>query len=64
MPATAANFLAPLLERVRSGVDAVAAAVRAGTLRVDHELHLAPLAADDEDPEVSKLRHRLDQRIG
>ena len=33
-------------------------------LRVDDELHLAPLVADDEDPEVTKLRHRLDQRIG
>jgi hypothetical protein len=64
MPAKAANFLAPLLERVRTGVDAVVAAVRAGTLRVDDELHLAPLPADDEDPEVSKLRSRLDQRIG
>ena len=31
----------------------------------DHpELHLAPLAAEDEDPEVTKLRSRLDQRIG
>ena len=25
---------------------------------------LAPLAAEDEDPEVTKLRSRLDQRIG
>ena len=64
MPAKAANFLAPLLERVCTGVDAVAAAVRAGTLRVDDELHMAPLALDDEDPEVTKLRSRLDQRIG
>ena len=64
MPAKAANFLAPLLERVRVGVDAVAVAVRAGTLRVDDELHLAPLAADEEDPEITKLRSRLDQRIG
>ena len=38
--------------------------VRAGTLRVDEELRLAPLAADDEDPEITKLRCRLDQRIG
>ncbi|ABM96848.1 putative TnpA family transposase (plasmid) [Methylibium petroleiphilum PM1] len=64
MPAKAANYLAPLLERVRAGVDAVATAVRTGALRVDDELHLAPLAADDEDPEVSRLRSRLDQRIG
>lgn len=53
MPVKAGNFLAPLLERVRAGVDAVAAAVRTGTLRVDDELHLAPLVADDEDPEVT-----------
>lgn len=64
MPTTASTFLAPLLERVRAGVDAMAAAVRTGALRVDDELHQAPLAADDEDPEVTKLRHRLDQRIG
>jgi TnpA family transposase len=64
LPAKASDFLAPLLARVRAGVDAVAAATRAGALRVDDELHLAPLAADEEDPEVVKLRSRLDQRIG
>ena len=64
LPAKAAPFLAPLLERVRAGVDAVATAVRAGALRVDDALHLASLAAEDEDPEVSRLRSRLDQRIG
>jgi TnpA family transposase len=64
LPAKAADFLAPLLERVRAGVDAVAASTRAGVLRVDDQLHLAPLAADEEDPEVAKLRARLDQRIG
>jgi hypothetical protein len=64
LPARPSEFLAPLLERVRAGVDAVATAARAGTLRVDDELHLAPLAADEEDPEVIKLRARLDQRIG
>lgn len=64
MPAKAENCLAPLLERVRAGVDAVPVAVRTSALRVDDELHLAPLAADDEGPEVTKLRSRLDQRIG
>ena len=64
LPAKASDFLAPLLARVRAGVDAVAAATRAGLLRVDDELHLAPLAADEEDPQVTKLRTRLDQRIG
>jgi TnpA family transposase len=56
LPAKASDFLAPLLARVRAGVD--------GLLRVDDELHLAPLAADEEDPQVTKLRTRLDQRIG
>ena len=64
LPAKASEFLNPLLERVRAGVDAVAKAARAGTLRVDDELHLSPLAADEEDPEVTQLRSRLDQRIG
>jgi TnpA family transposase len=57
LPAKASDFLTPLLARVRTGIDAVAAATRVG-------LHLAPLAAEDEDPEVTKLRSRLDQRIG
>ena len=64
LPAKASDFLTPLLERVRAGVDAVAKAALAGTLRVDDELHLVPLAADEEDPEVTQLRSRLDQRIG
>jgi len=64
LPTKASDFLAPLIARVRMGVDAVAAAARAGALRVDDELHLSALAADEEDPEVIKLRARLDQRIG
>ena len=64
LPAKASEFLAPLLERVHAGVDAVAAAARAGDLRVDDELHLASLAADEEDPKVTRLRSQLDQRIG
>jgi hypothetical protein len=34
----------------------MAAAAQAGTLRVDDELHLTPLAAEEEDPQVAKLR--------
>jgi TnpA family transposase len=64
LPTRAADFLRPLLERVRTGVDAVAAAARAGTLRVDDELHLSPLPADEESPEVATLRDQLDQQIG
>jgi hypothetical protein len=43
---------------------AAADAGRGGTLRVDEELHLAPLAAEEEDPEVANLRTALDRRIG
>jgi TnpA family transposase len=64
LPTQATDFIAPLLERVRVGVDAVATAARAGTLRVDDELHLSPLPADEESPEVSTLRDELDQQIG
>jgi TnpA family transposase len=64
LPGKAATFLKPLLARVTAGVDAVAAAVRSGVLRVDDELHLSPLPAEDEDPEVTKLRTALDHRIG
>jgi hypothetical protein len=64
LPTQATDFLAPLLERVRAGVDAVAAAARAGTLRVDDELHLSPLPADGESPELEEFRARLDRQIG
>ena len=64
LPANAATFLKPLLAKVRAGVDAVAAAARSGALRVDDELHLSVLPAEDEDPEVIKLRAKLDLRIG
>ncbi|MDN8056795.1 Tn3-like element IS1071 family transposase [Burkholderia multivorans] len=64
LPSKAATFLKPLLARVTAGVDAVAAAARSGVLRVDDELHLSPLPAEDEDPEVTKLRAALDHRIG
>jgi len=64
LPGKAATFLKPLLARVTAGVDAVAAAARSGVLRVDDELHLSALPAEDEDPEVTKLRTALDHRIG
>ena len=64
LPSKAATFLKPLLARVTAGVDAVAAAARSGVLRVDDELHLSPLPAEDEVPEVTKLRAALDHRIG
>src|SRR3546814_17330318 len=42
----------------------VAVAARSGVLRVDEELHLSVLPAEDEDPEVIKLRAKLDLMIG
>ena len=64
LPAKASTFLAPLLTRVRAGVAAVATAARQGTLRVDDELHLTAMPAEDEDPKVIQLRAQLDQRLG
>ncbi|MEI8171753.1 MAG: Tn3 family transposase, partial [Rhodoferax sp.] len=64
LPGKAATFLKPLLERVTAGVEAVAAAARSGVLTVDDELHLSALPAEDENPEVTKLRTALDHRIG
>ncbi|MEO7128284.1 MAG: Tn3 family transposase [Rhodoferax sp.] len=64
LPTKASTFLAPLLARVRVGVAAVATAAREGTLRVDDELHLSAMPAEDEDPKVIQLRAQLDQRLG
>jgi len=64
LPTKAAEFLDPLLARVKAGVDSVADAARRGLLRVDDDLHLTALPADEEDPEVIKLRAKLDHRIG
>jgi hypothetical protein len=57
-------YLEPLIERAQAGVAAVAKAVEAGELRIDDELHLTPLAAEEEEPELVKLRAALDHRIG
>jgi TnpA family transposase len=64
LPTDATRFLEPLAERAQAGLAAVAAAAEAGELRVDDELHLTPLAAEEEDPELAKLRTALDRRIG
>jgi TnpA family transposase len=64
LPAKASTFLAPLLSRVKAGVAAVALAAREGALRVDDELHLTAMPAEDEDPKVIQLRAQLDQRLG
>jgi hypothetical protein len=42
----------------------VAKAVEAGEVRIDDELHLTPLAAEAQEPELIKLRAALDHRIG
>ena len=64
LPIDAAVFLEPLIERAKAGVAAVAQAAHAGELSIDEELHLTPLAAEEEDPRVGKLRAALDHRIG
>ena len=63
LPTKPAAFLEPLLARVRTGVDAVAEAARSGILRIDDDLHLPVLPADDEDLEVTKLRATLNHHI-
>ncbi len=60
----AESYLEPLIERAQAGVAAVAKAVEAGELRIDDELHLTPLAAEEEEQELVKLRAALDHRIG
>jgi hypothetical protein len=64
LPKRAEVYLEPLIERAQAGVAAVARAVEAGELRIDDELHLTPLAAEEEEPELVKLRAALDHRIG
>jgi hypothetical protein len=64
LPKRAELYLEPLIERAQAGVAAVAKAVEAGELRIDDELHLTPLAAEEEEPELVKLRAALDDRIG
>jgi hypothetical protein len=64
LPKSAEVYLEPLIERAQAGVAAVAKAVEAGELKVDDELHLTPLVAEEEDPELVKLRAALDHRIG
>ena len=64
LPTDAAAFLEPLAEQAQAGLAAVAAAAESGALRVDDELHLAPILTEEEDPELAKLRSALDRRIG
>jgi TnpA family transposase len=64
LPTDADRFLEPLVERAADAAQAVAEAATAGTLQVDEALHLAPLAADVEHPQLAKLRAALDRRIG
>jgi len=64
LPKRAEVYLEPPIERAQTGVAAVARTVEAGELRIDDELQLMPLAAEEEDPELVKLRAALDHRIG
>ena len=64
LPTEASAFLGPLVERAEEATAAVAEAAAKGRLRVDDDLHLTPLAAEDRDPRVAKLRNDLDDQIG
>lgn len=64
LPQEPAAFLEPLTERAEAALQAVATAAAAGDLRIDDELHLSPIVADEEDPELVQLRAALDRRIG
>jgi hypothetical protein len=64
LPPTARQFLAPVLNRLTSGLQAVAAAANSGKLSIDDDLHLKALEAEDEDTQVVKLRAALNERVG
>ena len=64
LPTSPDAFLEPLLERAAAGVRAVAEAATDGRVTVDTALHLAPIVAEPEDPQLAKLRALLDRRIG
>jgi TnpA family transposase len=64
LPMYASAFLDSLVERAEEGVAAVAKAAAKGGLRVDDDLHLTPLAAEEQDPQVAKLRDDLSDQIG
>ena len=63
-PRDPAKFLEPLIAKVQAGAEAVAAAVRRGGLRIDDELHVSEPETEDDSPEVTTLRDKLDARIG
>ncbi len=64
LPTRCEAFLEPLLERATAGVQVVAEAAADNRLTIDTALHLTPLAAEPEDPQVDRLRVVLDRRIG
>jgi hypothetical protein len=64
LPQDPANFLEPLIERAKAGVQAVSKTAAEGILRVDDELHLTPLEPLADDPKLTRLRAALDRRGG
>ena len=64
LPQDPAAFLEPLIERAKAGIQAVSKTAAEGILRVDDELHLAPLEPLADDPKLIKLRAALDRRVG
>ena len=64
MPRDLAKFLEPLIAKVHAGAEAVAVAVRRTELRMDDPLHVSEPETEEESPDVSTMRHKLDARIG
>jgi len=64
LPTRPAEFLQALIAKVRAGAQAVAEAARRGEIKIDDELHLSALPAQDEAPEITELRKKFDARIG
>lgn len=46
------------------GIGSIVEAAKAGVPRVDDELHLTSLAAQEQYPKIEKLRAALDRRVG
>jgi TnpA family transposase len=64
LPRDPGKFLEPLIAKVHMGAETVAAAVRQGVLRIDDELHIGETDTEEESPEITALRDKLDARIG
>jgi len=53
------EFTEPLVQRVTTQMKQLAKVVDEGRVRVDEEIHISPLEAEEEHPDVVKLRRAL-----